>query len=275
MATAFVMGGAYGSRRHLSLWGWGNGGGVKPSPAAETSAASIPADATASSVASAATPVEVPRIPTEIAQDAAPAPIDASILPELDATSILNMPEHIGYLSSLGLDFGWGPSSTMQWLLEHVHIYSGMPWWGTIAVTSLLIRIALWKPLRKAHETSAKLAVLKQNPRYNELQKEMQQMVQTGQTDKLMMVRQELGLIHKEAGVQPILSMVMGLIQLPIGIGMFRVLRGMSDIPVPALETGGLLWFSDLAVPDPLFVLPVLGPIMLVGMMRVSYRKSP
>lgn len=32
----------------------------------------------------------------------------------------------------------------------------------------------------------------------------------------------------------------------------------MAHLPVESLATGGLLWFKDLTVPDPIFLLPVV-----------------
>ena len=48
------------------------------------------------------------------------------------------------------------------------------------------------------------------------------------------------------------------LLQLPIFISVFTGLKGMSELPVVSMQSGGLLWFTDLTVPDPYFVLPLL-----------------
>ena len=50
--------------------------------------------------------------------------------------------EHIGYLHSLGLDYGYGPTSMVQWLLELVHIWTGTPWWAALIITAITIRAA-------------------------------------------------------------------------------------------------------------------------------------
>lgn len=66
----------------------------------------------------------------------------------------------------------------------------------------------------------------------------------------------DLKALYKDAGVK-LSQMFMPLIQIPLGFGTFRLLRGMGDLPVPGLEKEGLLWIKDLTVPDPYFVLPV------------------
>jgi YidC/Oxa1 family membrane protein insertase len=35
-------------------------------------------------------------------------------------------------------------------------------------------------------------------------------------------------------------------------------LRGMANVPVESMRTGGLFWFSDLTVPDQYYLMPLL-----------------
>ena len=44
----------------------------------------------------------------------------------------------------------------------------------------------------------------------------------------------------------------------PVFASMFFGLRGMANLPVESLHTGGTLWFTNLAVADPIFMLPVM-----------------
>lgn len=39
---------------------------------------------------------------------------------------------------------------------------------------------------------------------------------------------------------------------------MFAGLRGMSILPVESMSIGGTLWFEDLTLPDPFYILPIL-----------------
>lgn len=45
---------------------------------------------------------------------------------------------------------------------------------------------------------------------------------------------------------------------MPFFLSFFFGLRGMAELPVESLRTGGILWFSDLTIPDPTYILPVL-----------------
>ena len=39
---------------------------------------------------------------------------------------------------------------------------------------------------------------------------------------------------------------------------LFIALREMANLPVPSLQTGGLWWFQDLTLSDPIYVLPLV-----------------
>ncbi len=41
-------------------------------------------------------------------------------------------------------------------------------------------------------------------------------------------------------------------------MSMFFGLRGMANLPVDSMKYGGMLWFVDLTVPDPYYLLPAL-----------------
>ena len=48
------------------------------------------------------------------------------------------------------------------------------------------------------------------------------------------------------------------MLQAPIFISYFFALRGMVSVPIESMKEGGLWWFTDLTVPDPYFILPVI-----------------
>lgn len=51
---------------------------------------------------------------------------------------------------------------------------------------------------------------------------------------------------------------VIHFLQAPLFISFFMGLRGMANVPVESMRTGGLFWFSDLTVPDQYYLLPLL-----------------
>lgn len=181
--------------------------------------------------------------------------------------SLLDMPEEIGFLGQLGLDFGWGPSSMMQWVIEHVYIWSGLPWWGTLAVCAIGFRLAFVKVTMSVQESSVKTAQLMGHPKFKALDQEMRAALQRNDMPAMMKARQEMLAMRRLSGAS-FRPMLLNFLNIPISFGFFRVLRNMADIPVPSLETGGLLWFADLTVPDPYYILPILSTVGIVALMR-------
>lgn len=168
--------------------------------------------------------------------------------------NIHDIPETIGYLKSLGLDFGWGPTACVEWTLEHIHVLLQTPWWASIGLTAIAFRVLLLKPYMDAADNAAKIAAV--SPVTKPLQAKMTELSRSKDTAAMMAVRRDIQLIHQRAGIKMWKSFVpMG--QMFIGYGTFVLLRAMAALPVPGLETGGVLWFQNLALPDPYFILPI------------------
>ena len=155
----------------------------------------------------------------------------------------------------------------MEWTLEHIHIFAGTPWWASIGLTALLVRIVLFQPYIGAADNAARLATVKHIT--DPITTRMKEAQKRGDMDSVMKVRQELNLVHKRAGIKIWKSFVPA-IQVFAGYGTFVLLRAMAKLPVPGLETGGALWFHNLAVPDPIYLLPVLTAGVLHWVLRVS-----
>lgn len=46
--------------------------------------------------------------------------------------------------------------------------------------------------------------------------------------------------------------------QLPVFLSVFIGVRQMANLPVESMKFGGVLWFTDLTIPDPYYALPLL-----------------
>jgi YidC/Oxa1 family membrane protein insertase len=184
----------------------------------------------------------------------------------LTGSDLLDIPEQIGFLKTLGLEFGWGPTSLMQTVLESIYVYTGLPWWASIAMVAVGIRLILLKPTLDASENSIKYQELLKDPRYASAMEDMKSMMVTGNHMAGAEARARVSFMNKAAGYSLWKTMV-PMLQLPLGVGMFRLIKAMSALPVPSFETGGLLWFTDLTMADPLFIMPIItGLLVMVGM---------
>jgi YidC/Oxa1 family membrane protein insertase len=78
--------------------------------------------------------------------------------------------------------------------------------------------------------------------------------------------------LYRERRVNPLAGFLPILVQVPVFITMYQVVRSHEET-FPSFASGGLLWFTDLTRADPYFVLPVLSASLLVAAGEVSARK--
>ena len=179
-----------------------------------------------------------------------------------------NVTPHIGYLKELGLDFGIGPTSTMQWILEHVHVYSGLPWFGSIALTTIAIRLMLFKLYLNSADTAGRLAVIA--PLLEPMKAKMQAAQASRDPAAVQQCVDEARAMYRSANIRVSYTFLPILFQVPFAIGSFRLLRHMAQVLVPGLDDGGFLWVYDLTVSDPLYILPVVTSAIMYYTMKVS-----
>ncbi|PWY86410.1 hypothetical protein BO94DRAFT_585993 [Aspergillus sclerotioniger CBS 115572] len=179
---------------------------------------------------------------------------------DLSAVDINAIPEQIGYLKQLGLDFGWGTSSIVEWLIEHFHVAAGLPWWGGIVATGIFIRLALLGPMLSAVDASTRLNNIKHLT--GPVRKEMMMAHKRNDTVESTKKRAELSRLHSSHGVAPWKAMI-PMAQIPLGFGCYRVVNNMCGLPVPGLATESVAWLQDLTVADPYFILPIVSAVCM------------
>lgn len=197
---------------------------------------------------------------------------DFSTFADLDAPSLLNIPERVGYLANLGLDYGHGPTSLCQWTVEHLHFTMGLGWFGAIVGAALAIRLVMAYPGLVAQLESHKSQQMRKDPVYQDRQSKFMASMARGGGDpaEMMQLRMQMKYIQAQHGVKAS-KMFYPMLQLPLAYGMFKLTSGMAKLPVPGLESAGVLWFTDLTVPDPMYILPCVGAFTMYLSIKVSH----
>jgi YidC/Oxa1 family membrane protein insertase len=103
------------------------------------------------------------------------------------------------------------------------------------------------------------------------LRKRMIELGREGNQQETQVVRAQLAEINKQHGITMWRSLI-PMLQMPIGFGMFRVVRGMTSLPVPALATETVAWLNDLTIADPTYTLPIIASVALGLTLKVSWR---
>ena len=193
-------------------------------------------------------------------------------LQETDATPAVDVTsEGVEVAKSIGdvVLTGWSPVSVMQYFLEVMHVGTGLPWWATIAATTVVVRLALSPIVIRLQANAVKINNLR--PEIEPLMKKMQEYKQTG--EKMLAANASakmMNLYHKN-GCNPVKMMLMPFIQVPIFITFFITLRRMTGLPVAGMTTEGMLWFQNLTLADPYYALPILASLSFMAVMQVSF----
>nr|CAD7462100.1 unnamed protein product [Timema tahoe] len=157
--------------------------------------------------------------------------------------------------ASMGLG-GWTPVGIVQNCMEYLHIGLDLPWWASIALGTVVVRVLMFPLVIAAQRNAAKMN--NNLPQLQILQMKMTEARQSGNQLDAARYSQETVMFMKEKGVNPLKNMLVPLAQAPLFISFFMGLRGMSNVPVESMRTGGLFWFTDLTLPDQYYLLPLI-----------------
>ncbi|XP_043689161.1 mitochondrial inner membrane protein OXA1-like [Telopea speciosissima] len=145
------------------------------------------------------------------------------------------------------------PIAALQYLIDGVHSSTGLNWWASIALTTVLIRGATVPLLINQLKASSKLNMMR--PHLEEIRQQMQA---TGMDPIAVAEGQKrMQALFKEYGVTPFTPLKGLFIQGPVFVSFFLAISNMVE-KVPSFKGGGAFWFTDLTTPDSLYIFPVL-----------------
>uniref|UniRef100_A0A182NMD1 Membrane insertase YidC/Oxa/ALB C-terminal domain-containing protein n=1 Tax=Anopheles dirus TaxID=7168 RepID=A0A182NMD1_9DIPT len=162
--------------------------------------------------------------------------------------------------STLGLG-GWTPVGIVQNCMEFLHIGLDIPWWGCIAIGTVVVRTLLFPLVIASQRNAAKMN--NYMPQLQVLQMKMTEARQAGNAIDSARYGQEMVLFMKEKNLNPLKNMLVPLAQAPIFISFFMGLREMANTPVESMRDGGLFWFTDLTICDQFYALPIITSMTL------------
>jgi len=163
---------------------------------------------------------------------------------------------------------GWSPVGLVQYMLEMVHVTTGLPWWATIAATTVAVRLSLTPIVVRLQANAVKMNNLR--PEIEPLMKKLQEYRQSGNTAMASYCSSKMMHIYQKNGCNPMKTIFMPFLQMPIFITFFITLRKMTGLPVEGMATQGMLWFQDLTVPDPYYALAIIGCASFITVIKVS-----
>lgn len=179
--------------------------------------------------------------------------------------TLLPLTEQSFYSQGLGFANGT-PPGVIQGLLEQIHIGLDIPWWGTIITATVIMRICVLPLVIKARKGTIRGA--NAAPITNEFNKIIGD--SSLSMEKRLKAKSDYMKFANENNINPIYTGIPLLCNGAIFMSMFFALRGMAELPVESMKTGGTLWFTDLTSMDPYFLLPVITCTSLIIHMKVG-----
>lgn len=183
-------------------------------------------------------------------------PTELPPVPEVPVAPIVDAAAEVLEPAFASLDLGgWTPIGILQNGLEFLHIDCGLPWWGTIIASTIVLRILMTPVVLIAQRNAANMN--NAMPAIQKIQLKMTEARQMGNAAETAQYSQELMGAMRKYNINPLKNMAVPLCQAPIFMSYFFGIRQMVNAPVESLKEGGLLWFTDLTVVDPYMLLPL------------------
>ena len=173
--------------------------------------------------------------------------------------------------SSLGLG-GYSPVGLLQSSMELIHNSTGLPWWGTILVSTLCIRV-LFLPINLYLQKNA-IRLNNVQPLVHKMKERQQVYMLARNMEMANYERNRMNEIFRKHGVRPILGMMPMLFQGVVLVSYFMAIRGMANAPVTTMIAGGALWFTDLTATDPTLLLPIINSALFLISAEVLFEIS-
>lgn len=148
--------------------------------------------------------------------------------------------------------------------LENFHVLTDLPYWQSIILGTIIMRIALLPSTIMGLRMTSRITFVRAE--FDKINK-----LAEAQPHKKPIYDQEIQYLYKKHKVNPIGGFINPLIQFPIFISTFFALRKMGTF-FPEMSTGGAFWFTDLAVADATYILPVLNVITLTAVTEIGTR---
>ncbi len=154
-------------------------------------------------------------------------------------------------------------------VLLYFHDALGAPWWLSIALLTVVVRTLLF-PLTVKQVKSMRAM--------QDLRPEMEK-IRAQYRDNRQKQQEEIMRLYQERKINPLGGCLPILVQMPIFIGIFYVIRqfggyslGGRTIPpqYPSFHEGGLMWFQNLSVADPYHILPILSALTMLAATEIT-----
>ena len=138
----------------------------------------------------------------------------------------------------------------------------GVPWWLAIIMLTVIVRTLLFPLTFKQVKSMRKMQELK--PDLDEIRSKHKEDPKKQQEETMK--------LYGERSVNPLGGCLPVLVQMPVFITLYYTIKSFEHLE--SFRTGGLLWFPDLTVSDPYFILPVFYMLTMMASQEITIRNT-
>ena len=152
----------------------------------------------------------------------------------------------------LTVDYGWltPVANPLFWLLQKIHSFT-LNWGWAIILLTCLVKLVFYPLSAASYKSMAKMKKLQ--PRMATLKERY--------SDDKQKFQQEMMKMYKAEKVNPAGGCLPILVQIPVFIALYWVLLESVELR----QASFMLWLTDLSLPDPYFVLPVIMGVSMLA----------
>ncbi|XP_029035769.2 cytochrome c oxidase assembly protein COX18, mitochondrial [Osmia bicornis bicornis] len=182
------------------------------------------------------------------------------------------------------------PVECLTNVLKIMHDQTGLPWWATIVVTTIIMRMFINLPLT-IHDYQIKAKIENIKNELEETAKKLKMEIRMNMMNSewtpvqakaafMRAIHEERTFLYQRDNCHPIKSVVMIILQAPVWISFSFSLRNicymLPDRDEAAYQTylqfisGGFGWITDLTAGDPTFILPVIFGISGLALIEMN-----
>lgn len=138
----------------------------------------------------------------------------------------------------------------------------GAPWWLSIIMLTIAVRTLLFPLTFRQAKSMRKMQELK--PDLDEIRAKHKDDPKKQQEEQMK--------LYGERGINPLGGCLPILVQLPIFIVLYQTIKQFENLE--SFRTGGLFWFQDLTVSDPLFILPIFYVLTMMASQEIMLQRT-
>ncbi|KAI6203457.1 hypothetical protein M3Y94_00558900 [Aphelenchoides besseyi] len=164
-------------------------------------------------------------------------------------------------LEELGLWCWYTPPSWFRYAFETIHVQLDLPWWTTIVVSTIVLRLLLIKVTVMSQKNIAIQSRYK--PELNRYKERLADAKSEGNSLLAQQILREQWDFSASKGIQGGRQLLVMLANGGVFMTNFFAIRKMAKVGYPGFENGGALWFTDLTACDPTYILPAVSALTL------------